>query len=174
MEEQSVVNGIRSKTTQELAVEGQKYLEETIEHAFQILSSMNDELCNPVLWSTSPSATSPSPSSNGDAASDTSNYHSDTAAAAAGAMEEARFRYKNAVAALRTILTAIPNSQKAKTFDTSSAASPGDDDEIKKLEEQATSLRRELANKNLHLKTLIDQLRNLISDISTWQSSFST
>ncbi|XP_020212696.1 mediator of RNA polymerase II transcription subunit 30 [Cajanus cajan] len=177
MEEQSV-NGMmssRSKTTQELAMEGQKYLEETIEYAFQILSSMNDELCNPVLWSTSPSATSPNaPSSNGDAASDNSNHHADSAAAAAGALEEARFRYKNAVAALRTILTAIPNSQKVKTFDAGSAASPTDEDEIEKLEERATSLRRELANKNLHLKTLIDQLRDLITDISTWQSPFST
>ncbi|TKY73655.1 Mediator of RNA polymerase II transcription subunit 30 [Spatholobus suberectus] len=165
------------RTTQELAMEGQKYLEETIEYAFQILSSMNDELCNPVLWSTSPSAASASPnapSSNGDATSDNSNHHPDSAAATAGALEEARFRYKNAVAALRTILTAIPNSQKAKTFDAGSAASPADEAEIEKLEERATSLRRELANKNLHLKTLIDQLRDLITDISTWQSPFST
>ncbi|KAK7411002.1 hypothetical protein VNO78_02313 [Psophocarpus tetragonolobus] len=171
MEEESV-NGMM-KTTQELAMEGQKYLEETIEYAFQILSSMNDELCNPVLWSTSPST---SPSSNADAASDTSNHHSDTAAATAGsgALEEARFRYKNAVAALRTILTAIPNSHKAKTFDARSAASPSDEGEIDKLEERASSLRMELANKNLHLKTLIDQLRDLITDISTWQSPFST
>ncbi|RDX96936.1 Mediator of RNA polymerase II transcription subunit 30, partial [Mucuna pruriens] len=177
MEEESV-NGIISmsrsssaKTTQELAMEGQKYLEETIENAFQILSSMNDELCNPVLWSTSPS------SPNADSTSDNSNHHADIAAATAGAggaLEEARVRYKNAVAALRTILTAIPNSQKAKTFDAGAAASPADEAEIDKLEERASSLRRELANKNLHLKTLIDQLRDLITDISTWQSPFST
>jgi len=123
MEEQSV-NGMmsRSKTTQELAMEGQKYLEETIEFAFQILSSMNDELCNPVLWSTSPSATSASPngpSATADSTSDNSNLHSDSATASAGAggvLEEARLRYKNAVAALRTILTAIPNSQKVPDF----------------------------------------------------------
>ncbi|KAJ1386201.1 putative mediator of RNA polymerase II transcription subunit [Sesbania bispinosa] len=171
------------KTTQELAMEGQRYLEETIQYAFQILSSMNDELCNPVLWSTSPStSTSPNvPSSNGvvngDATSDNSNHHADsgsTIGGAGGALEEARYRYKNAVAALRTILTAIPNSQKAKTFDTGSAASPMDDDEIEKLEERASSLRKELANKNLHLKILIDQLRELITDISTWQSPIST
>lgn len=40
------------KTIQELAVEGQKHLEDTIEAAHQILSAMNDELCNPSLWST--------------------------------------------------------------------------------------------------------------------------
>ncbi|KHN23978.1 hypothetical protein glysoja_033966 [Glycine soja] len=116
MEEEQSVNGTMSgsKTTQELAMEGQEYLEETIENAFQILSSMNDELCNPVLWSTE------------------------------------------------------------KTFDAGSAASPADEAEIDKLEERASSLRRELANKNLHLKTLIDQLRDLITDISTWQSPFST
>ena len=139
MEEHSV-NGIISgssspKTTQELAMEGQKYLEETIEYAFQILSSMNDELCNPVLWSTtSPSASSASPTnalhhtngpsshssngvvSGGDAASDNSNHHAESGGAggggAGGALEEARFRYKNAVASLRNVLTTIPNSQK--------------------------------------------------------------
>lgn len=102
----------QSKTTQELAMEGQKYLEETIENAFQILSSMSDELCNPVLWSTSPSASS---SPNADATSENSNHHADATTAAAGgggALEQARSRYKKAVAALRTILTAIPNSQK--------------------------------------------------------------
>lgn len=164
----------QSKTTQELAMEGQKYLEETIENAFQILSSMNDELCNPVLWSTSPSASS---SPNADATSENSNHHADATTAAAGgggALEQARSRYKKAVAALRTILTAIPNSQKANAFNASSAASPADEAEIDKLEERASSLRRELANKNLHLKTLIDQLRDLITDISTWQSPFST
>ncbi|MED6172690.1 Mediator of RNA polymerase II transcription subunit 30 [Stylosanthes scabra] len=200
MEEQSVVNGVVSgsstpKTTQELAMEGQKYLEETIEYAFQILSSMNDELCNPVLWSTaSPSAASSAsplhhngPSSHssngaaGDAASDNSNHHAESGAAgggaaAGGALEEARFRYKNAIASLRSVLEAIPNSQKAKSFDTGSTDSPMelDDSEIEKLEERASCLRKELANKNVHLKTLIDQLRNLLSDISTWQSPYST
>ncbi|PNX94508.1 mediator of RNA polymerase II transcription subunit 30-like protein [Trifolium pratense] len=184
MEEQSV-NGtistsITTKTTQDLAIEGLKYLEETIQHAFKILSSMNDELCNPVLWSTSPSnVTSPNaPSSNGDATSDSSSQHADGGASsgggAGGALEEARLRYKNAVTGLRTVLTAIPNSQKANTFDSGSAASPADEAEIEKLEEQASSLKKELADKNLHIKILIDQLRELITDISTWQSPFST
>ncbi|MED6107646.1 Mediator of RNA polymerase II transcription subunit 30 [Stylosanthes scabra] len=202
MEEQSVVNGVVSgssspKTTQELAMEGQKYLEETIEYAFQILSSMNDELCNPVLWSTaSPSAASSAsplhhnngPSSHssngaaGDAASDNSNHHAESGAAGGGgagtggALEEARCRYKNAISSLRSVLETIPNSQKAKSFDTGSTDSPMelDDSEIEKLEERASSLRKELANKNVHLKRLIDQLRNLLSDISTWQSAYST
>ncbi|KAL9313997.1 hypothetical protein ACSQ67_019449 [Phaseolus vulgaris] len=63
---------------------------------------------------------------------------------------------------------------QSKTFDTGSAASTADEAEIVKLQERASSLRRELANKNLLLKTLIDQLRGLITDISTWQSPFST
>ncbi|GAU26766.1 hypothetical protein TSUD_317640 [Trifolium subterraneum] len=203
MEEQSV-NGtistsITTKTTQDLAIEGLKYLEETIQYAFKILSSMNDELCNPVLWSTSPSnITSPNATSNGDATSDSSSQHADGAASsgggAGGALEEARLRYKNAVTGLRTVLTAIPNSQKlviktnladprgsnrkgqcaANTFDSGSAASPADEAEIEKLEEQASVLKKELADKNLHIKILIDQLRELITDISTWQSPFST
>ncbi|XP_019419123.1 PREDICTED: mediator of RNA polymerase II transcription subunit 30 isoform X2 [Lupinus angustifolius] len=121
MEEDSVNgNSSSSKTTQELAIEGQKYLEETTEYAFQILSSMNDELCNPVLWFTSPSpsnTTSPNPnapSSIGDANSDNSNHHAKSGGGggAGGALEESLFRYKNAVASLKTTLSAIPNSHK--------------------------------------------------------------
>lgn len=174
-----------SNSTQELAAEGLKHLEETIEAAFQILSSMNDELCNPSLWSPNPSTNSgitpsgPSLSNgvavtNGDATSD-GGHHSDIGGS--GALDDARFRYKNSVASLRAVLAAIPNSQKAKSFDSGSAASsPADQAEIEKLEEQAYNLRKELVTKNGHLKLLIDQLRELIMDISTWQSpcSFSS
>lgn len=129
------------KTTQELAMEGQKHLEETIEAAFQILSSMNDELCNPALWSTTTSASStttatannPSGSSapggisnghhashssssssngaNGDASSDPAHHFE----MGGGALDEARLRYKSSIASLRSVLTAIPNSQKVNT-----------------------------------------------------------
>lgn len=122
------------QTTQELAMEGIKHLEETIESAFQILYSMNDELCNPTLWSTTSStattttsgltiASPNAPSShstngvvNGDASSESTNHHTDTSSGggsgSGGALEEARVRYKNSVLALRAILAAIPNSQK--------------------------------------------------------------
>ncbi|KAI8529225.1 hypothetical protein RHMOL_Rhmol12G0208300 [Rhododendron molle] len=171
------------KTTQELAIEGQTHLEATIEAAFQILSSMNDELCNPNLWSTTPSSFSPNNSNNnttsamgnghhvnGDVSSD-SGHHFEMGG---GALDEARLRYKSSVAALRSVLAAIPNSQKANPYDTgsttSSSVSPPDQAEIEKLEERASVLKQELANKNKHLKLLIDQLRDLITDISTWQS----
>ncbi|XP_058194962.1 mediator of RNA polymerase II transcription subunit 30 [Rhododendron vialii] len=169
------------KTTQELAIEGQTHLEATIEAAFQILSSMNDELCNPNLWSTTPSF-SPNNSNNntsamgnghhvnGDVSSD-SGHHFEMGG---GALDEARLRYKSSVAALRSVLAAIPNSQKASPYDagstTSSSVSLPDQAEIEKLEERASVLKQELANKNKHLKLLIDQLRDLITDISTWQS----
>lgn len=111
MEESSGVSNATTttKTTQELAKEGQKHLEETIEAAFQILSSMNDELCNPTLWSTT--------TSNGvvhaDSTSDANNHHLDTGGGSGnGALDEARHRYKTSVAALRAVLTAIPNSHK--------------------------------------------------------------
>ncbi|KAH7578567.1 hypothetical protein JRO89_XS01G0399700 [Xanthoceras sorbifolium] len=53
----------------------------------------------------------------------------------------------------------------------SHSVSPADDVvDIDKLEDRASILRKELANKNEYLRLLIDQLRNLISDISTWQS----
>ncbi|KAF5743684.1 mediator of RNA polymerase II transcription subunit 30 [Tripterygium wilfordii] len=181
------------KTSQELALEGQKHLEDTIEAAYQILSSMNDELCNPALWSTTSSSTTSAPTTvttngpspltsngvlnNGDAASD-STHHMETGGTAGGSgngtLDEARLRYKTSVAALRAVLIAIPDSRKAKSFETGStasdSASPEDQSELEMLEEQASKLWKELANKNKHVKLLIDQLRDLITDISTWQS----
>ncbi|KAF5732224.1 mediator of RNA polymerase II transcription subunit 30-like [Tripterygium wilfordii] len=181
------------KTTQELAVEGQKHLEDTIEAAYQILSSMNDELCNPALWSTTSSSTTSAPTTvttnghssltsngvlnNGDAASD-STHHIETGSTAGGsgngALDEARLRYKTSVAALRAVLTAIPDSLSAKAFEPGSSpcdsASPADQSELEMLEEQASKLRKVLASKNKHVKLLMDQQRDLITDISTWQS----
>ncbi|KAI8017237.1 Mediator of RNA polymerase II transcription subunit 30 [Camellia lanceoleosa] len=62
----------------------------------------------------------------------------------------------------------------AKAYDTgsttSSSASSTNQAKIGKLEERACVLKQELANKNKYLKFLIDQLRDLITDISTWQS----
>ncbi|GAV67005.1 hypothetical protein CFOL_v3_10514 [Cephalotus follicularis] len=179
-----------SKSTQELAMEGRKYLEETIEAAFAILSSMNDELCNPTLWTTSTNSSSSNGVvvfGNGDAAAAASSdasasghHHMDHMGAGVGigsgnsGLDEARLRYKNSVAALRAVLKAIPISLKAKAFETGStlrgSGSPADQADIEKLEEQAITLREELANNNTHLKLLINQLRDFITDISTWQS----
>ncbi|CAK7336732.1 unnamed protein product [Dovyalis caffra] len=176
-----------SKTTQELAMEGQQHLEETIQAAYQILSSMNDELCNPTLWSTTSTNTVTSPITpnntqngavviavNGDAnAAVSDSTHelsgggSGGGAVGNGALDGARFQYKKSVTALRDVLAAIPNSHKAKPFDTSS---PVDLAEIEKLKERASDLRKELAKKNTYVKLLIDQLRELITDISTWQT----
>ncbi|XP_065873009.1 mediator of RNA polymerase II transcription subunit 30 isoform X2 [Euphorbia lathyris] len=171
MEDETMSAIASPKTTQELAMEGQKHLEETIQAAYQILSSMNDELCNPALWSTTTTTSSssthiaattspsngPSPLSqnglvgNGDTPSD-STHHLDGGGGGGagigggtgnGALDEARFRYKNSVAALREVLTAIPNSQTAKAFETSStSSSPVDQADIEKLEEQAANLRK--------------------------------
>ncbi|OVA17483.1 DnaJ domain [Macleaya cordata] len=131
------------KSIQELAVEGQKHLEETIEAAFQILSSMNDELCNPALWSTTSAAASHSSNGVSGDASDSSHQSE----LGGGALEEARLRYKSAVASLRSVLTAIPNHQKAKSFENGSTVggseSLADQAETeKKLEERVTNLRK--------------------------------
>ncbi|XP_072951541.1 mediator of RNA polymerase II transcription subunit 30 [Typha angustifolia] len=161
------------KSRQELAVEGQRHLEETINAAFQILSSMNDELCNPALWSTAAGAPVHLSSGGGDASSDSSSHPSDGGAGAGaggigsgGALDEARHRYKSAVAALRASIAAISASNQ----DGSTLEQKADQAEIERLEEHASSLRKELASKNGHVKLLIDQLRNLITDISMWQS----
>ena len=141
MEENPIVSAtttptnISTKSTQELAAEGLKHLEETIEAAFQILSSMNDELCNPALWSTTPSTNPTTASSNntniaapngpsslsngtilgnGDSEAD-GGHHLEMGGIGGsgnGALDESRLRYKNSVASLRAVLAAIPNSQK--------------------------------------------------------------
>ncbi|KAF8399976.1 hypothetical protein HHK36_015849 [Tetracentron sinense] len=169
---------LSGKNTQELAVEGQKHLEDTIEAAFQILSSMNDELCNPILWSANGAASQSSNGVNGDASD--SSHHSEMGG---GALEDARLRYKSSITSLRAVLMATPNSQRAKAYEGLSTVggseSQADQAEVEKLEEQVNNLRKdirsseaydELANKNKYAKLLIDQLRDLIMDISTWQS----
>ncbi|KAL0718391.1 hypothetical protein Bca4012_067713 [Brassica carinata] len=163
-------------TTQKLAIEGEKHLEQTIDSAFQIISAMNDELCNPSLWSTPATA-----SSNGTtlvtadaAAIDGAPHHSESGGGGGSGnsvLDGASVRYKNSVTSLRAVLAAIPNSQKAKASEMENGLeTPDSDEEIEKLEEQASSLRKEIAEKNVHVKELIDKFRELIADISTWQS----
>ncbi|ERN08310.1 hypothetical protein AMTRI_Chr04g186960 [Amborella trichopoda] len=145
------------KSTEELAVEGQRHLEDTIAAAYQILCSMNQELCNPSLWSTADAA-------------DSSHHHEP----GGGALEDARHRYKCAVASLRAVLSAIPTSHSEVPQGAgptgSSPDTSGKKSELQSLEERAAYLRKELANKNKHLKLVIDQLRELVMDVSMWQS----
>ncbi|KZV46338.1 mediator of RNA polymerase II transcription subunit 30 [Dorcoceras hygrometricum] len=180
------------KSTQELALEGRRHLEETIDAAFLILSAMNDELCNPSLWSTTNSASIPHNTTtgvqhtNGDVLSDSSSSASSSASAShshpnnhnfdnigGGALDDARLQYKSSVASLRSVLVAISNAQKAKASETvpiSSSTSPADQTGIETLEEHADTLRKELASKNKYLKDMINHLRNLVADLSAWQS----
>lgn len=168
-----------ARQRQELAAEGQQHLEDTIAAAFQILSSMNDELCNPVLWSSSATASAaaaagsqhphqhqaaPPPPNCAD--SDVSDAAGGGAAGSGGSLDEARHRYKIAVAALRASISAVaPCAQEL-----GSTEFKGDQAETEQLEERASALRKEIESKNKHLKLLIDQLRGLLSDISMWQS----
>ncbi|GAA0144822.1 general transcription factor [Lithospermum erythrorhizon] len=145
-----------SRTIQELSLSGQTHLEDTIQAAFHILSAMNDELCNPILWSTQ----FPNSALTNDAPSEIGG----------GALNEARLTYKSSIASLRSVLTTISNSLKTSEGSPMTSSSPTDEADIDTLEERASSLEKELINKNKSLKLLIDQLREVISDISTWQS----
>ncbi|XP_064980083.1 mediator of RNA polymerase II transcription subunit 30-like isoform X1 [Musa acuminata AAA Group] len=128
-----------AKSKQELGVEGQRHLEETINAAFQILSSMNDELCNPVLWSTlSPGHPSAALAGAGDAPVDSSHPSEAGGGSGGGVLDEARLRYKSAVLALRSCIAAIPSAtQEAGALD-----SRADAVELERLEERASSLRK--------------------------------
>ncbi|KAK1682841.1 hypothetical protein QYE76_043689 [Lolium multiflorum] len=167
-----------ARRRQELAAEGQRHLEETIAAAFQILSSMNDELCNPALWSSSATAAAataisqqphphhgpPPPLHSAD--SEAADALGGGSGGSGGSLDEARHRYKIAVAALRSSIAAVSPC----TQEIASTESKGDQAEIERLEEHASSLRKEIESKNKHVKLLMDQLRDLISDISMWQS----
>ncbi|KAI3906342.1 hypothetical protein MKW98_013296 [Papaver atlanticum] len=91
-----------------------------------------------------------------------------------GALEDARLRYKSAVASLRSVLTAVPSHPKAEAYESGTAVggseSGADQAEIEKLQDQVVILRKKVADKNKHVKLLTDQFRELITDISTWQS----
>ncbi|KAH9616507.1 hypothetical protein KSS87_003991 [Heliosperma pusillum] len=134
------------KSVKELAAEGQKHLEDTVDAAFQILSAMNDELCNPALWSTTAMAIPDNGIANGILANGhTEGLNSDISSdpshdMGGSALDEARLRYKSSVASLRAILDAIPDSQPAG-MDSSPSPSQEDEDENMKLEDQKDQMR---------------------------------
>ncbi|KAL6650712.1 hypothetical protein ACP70R_009637 [Stipagrostis hirtigluma subsp. patula] len=166
-----------ARRRQELAAEGQRHLEETIAAAFQILASMNDELCNPALWSSSAAgsqnqqshhhaATPPMQHSADSDAADAAGGGAGGAPGSGGSLDDARHRYKSAVAALRASISAVSSC----TQEMGSTESKADKAEVERLEEHASALRKEIESKNKQVKLLIDQLRDLITDISMWQS----
>ncbi|PIA33795.1 hypothetical protein AQUCO_04000094v1 [Aquilegia coerulea] len=134
-------DGGKSSSTQELATEGYKHLENTIEAAYQILFSMNDELCNPSLWS-SWSTTMTTMISNGiDASSEIG-----SGGGGGGALDEARLQYKSAIASLRIVLTAIPISQEKERehdvgSETGGSESQAHNSEMEMLEERVAKLK---------------------------------
>lgn len=163
----------------ELAVEGQKHLEATVEAAHQILASINEELCNPSLWTTT---INPNNNNISHSTPDASIVNAATSTpppsreqdVGGGALEEARFRYKTAVTSLRAVISAISAaSQQCKPQEGDALMAiecNAEQDEIQKLEQRATELREEASKKNHCLKVLIDQHRDLVNDISMWQS----
>lgn len=177
MEERTTAGRISPTIQQpvELAVEGQKHLEATVEAAHQILASINEELCNPSLWTTT---INPNNNNNSHATSDACTATAPTSTpppsreqeVGGGALEEARFRYKTAVTSLRAVISAISAASQQEGDVAMAIECRTEQDEIQKLEQRATELREEAFKKNHYLKVLIDQLRDLINDISMWQS----
>ncbi|GLJ47886.1 hypothetical protein SUGI_1011190 [Cryptomeria japonica] len=145
MREEKVGNN-KQKRSEELAVEGQRHLEGTVEAAHQILASMNQELCNPSLW-----------------IPPTTRDHDPSGGSGGGALDDARLRYKKSVDSLRDVISLISSSQtKPHEGDTiMGTENNGDQAEIQILEQRASELREEVTKKNHHLKVLIDQLRDL-------------
>ncbi|KAI3967047.1 hypothetical protein MKX01_026486 [Papaver californicum] len=130
---------LNGKSLQQLAVEGQKHLEYTIETAFQILSSMNDELCNPALWCSTCMVSSHS--------------SNDVNADASDSFHQSELGGKNIFE-----WSTVGGSESGV-----------DQAEMEKLQVQVITLRKELADKNKHVELLTDQFRELITDISIWK-----
>ncbi|CAA6668351.1 unnamed protein product [Spirodela intermedia] len=126
----------------------------------------------PPLWATPPGGGAAHAGANGDAFSDHTGHHPESGppGGGGGALDDARLRYKSAISSLRAVLAAIPTSQEVASVGNNTAEAMADQDEVERLEARASALRKELAVKNKHVKVLIDQLRELITDISTWQS----
>jgi hypothetical protein len=120
-----------ARQRQELAAEGQRHLEETITAEFQILSSMSDELCNPALWSSSSagsqgqhrsqhSAATPLLHSSDSDAADPAGGGVGPAPGSGGSLDEARHRYKFAVAALHASIASMSSCSQVRDWCTDS------------------------------------------------------
>uniref|UniRef100_A0A0A8YE56 Mediator of RNA polymerase II transcription subunit 30 n=1 Tax=Arundo donax TaxID=35708 RepID=A0A0A8YE56_ARUDO len=153
----ATAEGVRRR--KELAREGQRHVEDTIAAAFQILASIDHELFNTALWP-SQQRHPPGP---GPADPDAS---SDPGAGPGGSLGEARHRYTTAVAALRGSVAAVSSSAQ----EIISTDDKVDEVELQRLEERASVLRKEIESQNKDIELLMNQLRNLISDVSMWQS----
>jgi hypothetical protein len=114
-----------ARQRQELAAEGQRHLEETISAAFQILAYMNDELGNPALWSSASarsqgqhpshhSAATPLLHSSDSDAADPAGGGVGPAPGSGGSLDEARHRYKFAVAALRASIASVSSCSQVR------------------------------------------------------------
>lgn len=163
------------KSLQGLSMEGQKVLEATVEAAHETLGSMNEVLCNPALWVTTSAAQPALANSDGSSKVEGRQGGDGLTQQEAGwaALDEARVRLKNSTTTLRGVITSIFNSpqMREQEADVSSIGTDKSDPvEVEKLEQRVSELREEVRKKNDVLKILIDQLRELIIDISMWQS----
>ncbi|CAM6081671.1 unnamed protein product [Calypogeia fissa] len=151
---------------QDEAAEGQRYLEGTVEAAHEILASLDEVLGNPLLW------TQPAPSSAFDASGKPGGGGLVPQQEQGWvALETGRLRYKSTSAALRAAITSIFNHPGMRLQDVDSAKEKGPAIDLHQLELRAAQLREEAAKKNQMLKLVIDQSRELVSDISMWQNA---
>ncbi|EFJ36648.1 hypothetical protein SELMODRAFT_437764 [Selaginella moellendorffii] len=131
-----------------MAIEGQKQLEIAVQSAHQILNSLNEVLSNPALWE-----------------------GGGKEEAGWAAVDDARQKYKAATTALRGIVAAIFNHPQMMSLDVDSTVEKAvDQAEIDRLQKQTVELREEIVRKNDVLKQLITQMRELVRDISMWQT----
>lgn len=88
------------------------------------------------------------------------------------ALEEARLRLRCSATSLRAVITSTFSSPQMREQEDplNSHSDKSDPAEVEKLEQRVSLLREEVKKKNKVVKVLIDQLRELINDMSMWQS----
>ncbi|KAJ7542871.1 hypothetical protein O6H91_09G015700 [Diphasiastrum complanatum] len=155
--EEAAPSSLSNKSLSDLALEGQKQLEASVNAAHQILESLHEVLNNPSLWVV-PSAMPQShlPTTGADSSSGAKNSESRAGGSEAtavlqqlpepgwAALDDARLRYRSSTAALRAVLTAIftnPQMREGEEPAANSEEKKDDEGDLQKLEQRASELR---------------------------------
>lgn len=93
----------QQRSRQEIGMEGQKQLEQTVKSAILMLSTLTNEFSNPTLWPTQPMKVK---SSTTDSTTDNGDEHSYLFEMSGGAL------YKSSFASLLSLLASLPTAPK--------------------------------------------------------------
>lgn len=165
MDDSATAACLPTGTVEELSIEGQRLVEATVNDAHEVLATLEEVLTRAGGWAGSGP---PAPSSTSALGSDSSGHGLEPLS---GSVDAVRSRYMASSAALRAVITAITNSPQLRQGERDNGGEKADDGDLDQLEHRAHKLREEVLRKNRALKLLIDKTRELVSDLSLWQTT---